>query len=52
MADRELKDGRWICYYGRDGKQISEYFSKEVMDQIWKRFRPDKNVIRMDDYRE
>ena len=27
-------------------------FGKEVMDQIWKRFRPDKNVIRMDDYRE
>jgi len=28
MAVRELKDGRWICYYRRDGKQISEYFGR------------------------
>ena len=28
MAVRELKDGRWICYYRRDGKQVSEYFGR------------------------
>jgi len=27
-------------------------FGKEVMDQIWKRFRPDKNIIKIDVYRE
>ena len=52
MAVRQLLDGRWICYYRRDGKQISEYFSKEVMEQIYKRFRPETNVIRLDDYKE
>jgi hypothetical protein len=40
MAIRQLKDGRWVCYYRLDGKVKFEYFErgKEGEAKAWARY--------------
>lgn len=39
MAVRQLKDGRWICYWVENGKQKKEYFGRgpEAEAKAWER---------------
>ena len=39
-------------YHIHKSLKVTPAMETGVMDQIWKRFRPDKNVIKMDDYRK